>query len=247
MLRFPDALEVFMNHAFEFERKGARLLRPLLDGVKAGRLLPSEEFFGAFERLYREVSDVRQIMMDHGRTSARLVVNPAQVVISEARRTFAYLSLYGIATDAVLVNRVLPPVAADGYFARWAERETAGLDDIAASFPVPQFTAPLHNREIIGIPALEQLATEVYAERDPAEVMTHARPIRLKKLAHETLLEIDLLGIEKHEIELLCTGSELHLRVRDVGRRISLPASIAGQRIASSHLSKGVLQVLFSD
>jgi len=44
-------------------------------------------------------------------------VNPARVVIDETRRSFAYLSLYGVATDAVLVNRVLPPEAAAGYFA----------------------------------------------------------------------------------------------------------------------------------
>ena len=246
MLRFPDALAVFMDHVFAFERKGAKLLRPLLAGVNAGRLLPSEEFFDAFERLYREVSDVRQILMDNARTSARIVVNPAQVVIAEARRIFAYLSLYGIATDAVLINRVLPQSAADGYFARWAERESAGLEDIAASFPIPQFRAPLHNREIIGLPALSQLATEIYGARDPAEVMTHARPLRMRKLGERTVLEIDLHGIEKDEIEILSTGSELHLRVRDIGRRISLPASIAGLPVASSHLSQGVLHVVFS-
>ncbi len=246
MLRFPDALEIFMKHAFAFERKGASLLRPLLRGLDAGRLLPSEEFFGAFERLYHEVSDVRQILMDNARTSARLVVNPTQVVVSEARRTFAYLSLYGIATDAVLINRVLPDCAADGYFARWAERESAGLDEIASSFPIPQFRAPLHSREIIGVPALEQLATEVYAARDPAEVMSHAQPFRMRKRGDQTLLEIDLHGIEKSEIEVLSTGSELHLQVRDVGRRISLPASVAGLPIASSHFSQGVLHVLFA-
>ncbi len=252
MLRYPDVLEIFMEHFFEFERKGAQLLRPLLNGpllsgINAGRLLPSEEFFVAFERLYREVSDVRKILMDNTRTSARLIVNPAQVVIAESRRTYAYLGLYGVATDAVLINRVLPSCAADGYFARWAEREATGLAEIAESFPIPQFTAPLHNREIIGIPALEQLASEVYNARDPAEVMTRARPFRVRKQGRQTLLEIDLHGIEKDEIELLSTGSELHLRVRDVARRISLPSSIAGKPIARSHFSQGVLHVLFCD
>ena len=252
MLRFPDVLEIFMDHFFEFERKGAQLLRPLLNGpllggLKAGRLLPSEEFFCAFERLYREVSDVRKILMDNTRTSARLVVNPAQVVIAESRRTYAYLGLYGVATDAVLINRVLPRCAANGYFARWAEREATALAEIAASFPIPQFTAPLHNREIIGVPALEQLAVEVYAARDPAEVMTYARPFRMRKIGRQTLLEIDLHGIDKDEIELLSTGSELLLRVRDIARRISLPSSIAGLPIARSHLSQGVLHILFSD
>lgn len=247
MLRFPDVLEIFMDHFFDLERKGAQMLRPLLGGIKAGRLLPSDEFFAAFERLYREVSDVRHILMDNAQTSARLVVNPAQVVIAETRRTFAYLGLYGVATDAVLINRVLPSAAAGGYFARWAEREATGLAEIAASFPIPQFTAPLHNREIIGVPALERLATEVYAGRDPAEVMAHTQPFRMRKLGRRTLLEIELPGIEKDEVELLTTGSELHLRVRDVSRRISLPSSLMRKPIASSHLSHGVLHVLFSD
>jgi arsenite-transporting ATPase len=252
MLRFPDVLEIFMDRFFDLERKGAQLLRPLLNGpllagTGAGRLLPSEEFFGAFERLYREVSDVRAILVDNARTSARLVVNPAQVVIAESRRTFAYLGLYGVATDAVLINRVLPSHAAVGYFARWAEREASGLAEIAASFPIPQFSAPLHNREIIGVPALEQLASEVYGARDPAEVMTHTKPFRMRKTGRQTCLEIDLHGIEKDEIALLSTGGELHLRVRDVARRISLPSSIAGLSIESSRFSGGVLHVVFSE
>ena len=32
MLRFPDALRIFMAHFFEFERRGARILRPLRPG-----------------------------------------------------------------------------------------------------------------------------------------------------------------------------------------------------------------------
>ena len=39
MLRFPDALRIFMQHFFAIERKGARLLRPLVRGFEAGRLM----------------------------------------------------------------------------------------------------------------------------------------------------------------------------------------------------------------
>ena len=112
MLRFPDALRFFMENFFEMKRRGARLVRPLMNRLHAGRLVPREEVFDAFERLYREVEDVRQILLDGDRTTARLVVNPARVVIEETRRSFAYLSLYGVATDAVIVNRELPRAAA---------------------------------------------------------------------------------------------------------------------------------------
>ncbi len=245
MLRFPDALRIFMDHFFDIKRKGARLLRPLLKRIGANTLLPSEEVFDAFERLYGDIEDVRQILLDADRTSARLVVNPARVVIAETRRSFAYLSLYGVATDAVLVNRLLPPDAVGGYFARWAEREREAMADVECSFPVPLFRAPLRPQELIGVEALTALSVDVFGERDPAALFTRSRPIRLRKRGTRTLLEIDLPGVTKEEIDVAATGSELFVRVRDAHRRIALPASLAGCGIDAVSLREGVLQVAF--
>jgi arsenite-transporting ATPase len=245
MLRFPDALRIFMENFFQLERRGARLLRPLVDHLHAGRLLPREEFFEAFERLYREVEDVQQILLDGERTTARLVVNPARVVIEETRRSFAYLSLYGVATDAVVVNRRLPARAAEGYFARWAERERRELEDIQSSFPVPIFHAPLFPHELVGEAQLRELAEHVYGERDPAAVFTRARPIRLRKRAGRTCLEIELANARKEEIEVSLRGEVLLVRVRDAQRRIALPASVAGRAVAHARLEGGVLEVAF--
>ena len=105
MLRFPDVLRIFMENFFEMKRRGARLVRPLLERLHAERLVPGEEIFDAFERLYNDVDAVRAILLDDARTTARLVVNPARVVVEETRRSFAYLSLYGVATDAATTRR----------------------------------------------------------------------------------------------------------------------------------------------
>jgi arsenite-transporting ATPase len=245
MLRFPDALRIFMENFFQLERRGARLLRPLVERVHAGRLLPREEFFEAFERLYREVEDVQQILLDGDRTTARLVVNPARVVVEETRRSFAYLSLYGVATDAVVVNRELPSCAAEGYFARWAGRERRELEEVESSFPVPIFHAPLFPHEVVGETQLRELARHVYGERDPAAVFTRARPIRLRQRGGRTCLEVDLANARKEEIEVSLHGEVLLVRVRDAQRRIALPASVAGRPIAHARLEGGVLEVAF--
>ena len=245
MLRFPDALRVFMENFFELERRGARWLRPLARRAGAGRLLPQEEFFDAFERLYRDVEDVREILLDGDRTTARLVLNPARVVVEETRRSFAYLSLYGVATDAVIVNRLLPAHAAEGFFARWAAREAEELAEIEASFPVPILRAPLQPRELGGVEALAALGREVYGRRDPAAIFTRARPIRLVKRAGRTVLEIELPNASKEEVEVLVHGSELLVRVRDAQRRIALPGSVAGRPVEGARLAGGVLRVSF--
>lgn len=246
MLRFPDALRIFMEHFFDLERRGARLLRPLVKRLGAAGLVPREEFFDAFERLYREVEDVRQILLDTDRTTARLVVNPARVVVEETRRSFSYLSLYGVATDAVLVNRELPERATGGYFARWGARQREELEEIARSFPVPLFHAPLHSRELRGVSDLQALAREVFGDTDPARILTRARPIRLHKRGDRTVLAIDLHGVRKEELDVRSTGSELLVRVRDAERRIALPASLVGREVDEAHLDDGVLEVVFA-
>ncbi|HEY8121382.1 MAG TPA: ArsA-related P-loop ATPase, partial [Myxococcota bacterium] len=245
LLRFPDVLRLFMENFFDVKRRAARFVRPVATRLGAGSLVAPDSVFEAVERLYHEIEDVRQILLDETRTSARLVVNPARVVVDETRRSFAYLSLYGVATDAVLVNRVLPQAATGGYFARWAERERRELAEIESSFPVPIFHAPLRPTEPIGAEALRALARELFGERDPAAHFAQGRPIRLEKRDARTFLEIDLPSATRDEVDVTVIGDELLVRVRDAQRRIALPASVAGRAVASVRLAHGVLAIEF--
>ena len=246
MLRLPDVLRLFMERFFDVERRAARLLRPVANRVGAGRLVAPEAVFDAAERLYRDVLAVSQILLDETRTSARLVANPARVVLDETRRSYAYLCLHGVATDAVLVNRLLPPDAAHGYFARWAGGEERALVEIAESFPVPLFRAPLLPREPIGVDALRALARSTFGELDPARVLARGRPIRLEKDGAGTRLLVDLPGAEARDVEVVGRGDEVLVRVRDAHRRIALPASVAGRAIESVRLADGVLAIDFA-
>jgi arsenite-transporting ATPase len=246
MLRLPDVLRHLMDNLWGWERRTARLLRPIAERLGAGRVVAPEAVFDAFERLYAEVESVRQILLDEDRTSARLVVNPARVVVDETRRAFAYLCLYGVATDAVIVNRLLPETAAGGYFARWAERERAELAEIEKSFPVPQLFAPLRPAEVRGAEALAALGREVYGARDPAALFVRRRPVRLAKRDGATLLEIDMPSARADEVDVWIRGEDLFVSVRDFERRFTLPGSIGGLPIASTGWRDGVLEVRFA-
>lgn len=245
LLRFPDVLRLFMENLFDFKRRASKLVRPIAERIGAGRFVAPDAVFEAVERLYHQIEDVRQILLDSDRTSARLVVNPARVVVAETRRSYAYLSLYGVATDAVLVNRVLPAEAAGGYFARWAEREVSALAEIEASFPVPLFHAPLRPSEPIGVLALSSLAEALYGDRDPAALFSRTRPIRLEKHDGRTVLEIDLPNVEREDVQVTVHGRDLLVGVRDAQRRIALPDSVAGRPIGSVRLEDAVLHVSF--
>ncbi|RIK99929.1 MAG: arsenic-transporting ATPase [Proteobacteria bacterium] len=246
MLRFPDALAVFMGGVFDLERRAARALKPILETVGLRGLVPGDEVFAAFERLVSDVDDVRQILLDGDRTTARLVTNAARVVVDETRRSFAYLSLYGVATDAVLVNRLLPSAAQGGFFARWAAREHEELAALEAGFGVPLLRAELRAGEPIGVEALAALAREVYGARDPAAILQRGRPLRWRRVGATTRLEIDLPHVSKEEVEVAARGEDLHLRVRDARRAIALPASLVGRSVQSARLERDVLVVTFA-
>jgi arsenite-transporting ATPase len=245
MLRFPDALRIFMAHFFDLERKGARLLRPLLRGVDAGRLIPGEDFFDAFEKLYETVDAVQRILLDGTRTSARLIVNPTRIVVDESRRAFSYLSLHGIVTDAVIVNRVMPESAGRGYFRRWVEHERAELARIEADFPVPILQSGLRTAEVIGIPSLEELAGELFGLMDPAAPLSKGQPLRVRGSEGLLCLEIDLPGVAVEEVEVQMKGDELLLRVRDARRVLALPESLVGRPLERVRLRSSTLEIGF--
>lgn len=246
LLRLPDVLRHLMEGLWGWKRSAARALRPVAERLGAGRLVAPERVLDAFERLYDEVEGVRQILLDEDRTSARLVVNPARVVVDETRRSFAYLSLYGVAVDALLVNRVLPATAADGYFARWAERERAELAEIERSFPVPRLVAPLRPGELRGAAALAELGRELYAGRDPAERLVRRRPVRIERRDGAPVLAIDLASAREGEVDAWIRGADLWVGVRDFERRFALPASLAGLAIADTGWRDGVFEVRFA-
>ena len=95
-------------------------------------------------------------------------MNPERMVVKEAMRTFTYLNLYGYLTDAVVVNRVLPADAAEGYFAAWRESQQDHLDLVRSAFaPLPILEAPFFDREVVGPEMLDLLAERLFADTRP--------------------------------------------------------------------------------
>jgi HSP20 family molecular chaperone IbpA len=60
------------------------------------------------------------------------------------------------------------------------------------------------------------------------------------------VLAIELPGASKEEVDVVATGAELFVRVRDARRRIALPDSLQGKRVEESRLERGRLEVVFA-
>ena len=104
LLSFPDVVTWWLERILPSQRKLAPFARTLFDMP-----LPGEAVFDDVERLARNLVAMNGILRDRSRTTIRLVTSPDRMVVKESMRTFTYLNLYGYLTDAVVVNRLLPP------------------------------------------------------------------------------------------------------------------------------------------
>src|SRR6187397_3223511 len=120
LLSLPEIMSWYIERIFPVERRVVKAVRPLVSRMTS---LPiaSDQVFEAVERLHRNLDAVKVILTDEAVSSVRLVVNPEKMVISEARRTYTYLGLFGYRVDAVVVNRIFPDDVEDPYFSKWKD------------------------------------------------------------------------------------------------------------------------------
>ncbi len=171
LLSFPDVAQWWLDKVLPWERRLVAAARPfarsLLDVP-----MPGEDVLGDVQRLVGNLVAMNEILRDREHTSIRLVMNADRMVIREAQRTFTYLNLYGYLTDAVVVNRLFPEEVEGSYFEAWREQQTEGLELVREGFdPVPLLRARYFPEEVIGAEMLDRLGEELFAERDPEEVM----------------------------------------------------------------------------
>jgi arsenite-transporting ATPase len=248
LLSLPDALSWYIDRLFPSSRRIATVARPLLG--RFGNLPPiaSDAVFSAVERLYRNLERVRALLAEPESSTVRLVVNPEKMVVAEARRTYTYLSLFGYRVDAVVVNRLLPDDVTDPYFGKWKEIQADHFRTITESFaPLPILTCRLFDDEMVGLERLDEVATAVYAERDPAAVLAHAEPMRVtKERSGGYALRLDLPFAERGDLDVLRKGEELYVKVGSFKRNVLLPQALQPLEVVAATLRAGTLVVRFA-
>jgi arsenite/tail-anchored protein-transporting ATPase len=245
LLSFPDVATWWLDKVFAWERRIVSVARPLARGL-LDIPLPGDAVYDDVERLIRNLVAMNGILRDRSTTSIRLVMNPDRMVVKEAMRTFTYLNLYGYLTDAVVVNRVFPDEAGEGYFAGWHAVQSEQMELVRSAFsPVPILSAPYFPREVIGDEMLDLLADELFGEGDCAAVLHHELSQELSGENGRATLRLALPFAERGDIELKKIGLEVVVRVGGQKRTIILPPTMAPYATSGARFEDGALQVFF--
>ena len=245
LLSLPEIMNWYIDRIFPVQRRAVKAVRPILTRTTT---LPiaGDAVFAAVERLHRNLESVHEILTDEKVASVRLVVNPEKMVISEARRTYTYLGLFGYRVDAVIVNRIIPADVTDPYFGKWKDIQTEHLATVHESFePVPILEARLFDREMIGVPLLEEMADEVYRGLDAMAVLYHDDPIRVRRRGSGYVLTLRLPFVSRDDMDVHRRGEELYVRVGSYKRNLVLPQSLKRMVVREANFAGDHLEILF--
>ncbi len=245
LLSLPDIMSWYIERIWPVERKVVRAVRPLISRVTS-MPIAGENVFEAVERLHANLEAVKSILTDASMSSVRLVLNPEKMVISEARRTYTYLGLFGYRVDAVVVNRVLPDEVTDPYFGKWKDIQAEHLATVHESFePVPILQARLFDREMVGVSLLREMAEEVYGDRDAASILFHDEPIRVAKRGGTYVLTLHLPFTSRDDMDVHRRGEELYVRVGPYKRNLILPQTLRRLVVREANFAGDRLEIAF--
>lgn len=250
LLSLPEISGWYMRRFYKPFQGMANTLSPVFEPIFkriTGFSLPDREVMDAPYEFYEQIEALERVLTDNSQTTVRLVTNPEKMVIKESLRAHAYLSLYNVATDLVIANRIIPDRVNDPFFARWKETQQQYRQEIKENFhPLPIKEIPLYTEELCGLAALERLKENLYADEDPAQVYYQETTLRVSQESGNYILEVYLPSIPKSQIQLHKTGDELNIRIGNHRRNLVLPQALAALKPVAAKMETDYLRIQFA-
>jgi arsenite-transporting ATPase len=247
LLSAPDLNRWYTRNLVSLSRG---LARAILPSLRALVKLPIGEdvIQERISQLFDQVDALRAILTDGVQTSVRLVLNPDHMAVRETQRAYTYMNLFGLAVDALFVNRVLPEEVADPFFTHWKADQALHRQEIQELFaPLPTFEVPLMRREVVGLQDLEGLARQLYADRDPIPPFSNEQPLRFYVDGKRYMLALRVTGVESGSVELEKQGDELRIKLGRFRRSLVLPQYLAGLQPAWAQVEGDYLKIAFEE
>ena len=248
LVTLPEVAHGGMRWLLRLQRAAARVAEPIARGW-VGVPVPKADVFAEAEQLvFKTLGRLRDRLLSEG-TSVRIVVTPESMVIDEARRALTDLALFELATDAVVLNRMLPAEALEEEFFRdWGRAQLERRAEVASVFaPLPILEAPLAEDEVRGVAALAEHGRLLFGERSPSARLGHGSGLRFERAESGGRLRIPLSGEGTAGLDVVRIEDDLVIGIAGRRRRIALPAGFARLDVERVAVEDAALVVAFGE
>ncbi len=244
LLKYPERLSGFIEKILPIKRIGVKTVGKVVESAMKIPM-PKDNVFDDIEYLMDKMKRLQNLMLNKQVVSLRVVTTPEKIVISEAKRNFTCLYLYHYNVDAIIVNRVYPQSAMEGYFNKWMQAQEEALQEISRSFSeVPRFYVELQQSELRTLDVLRELGEQIFAKCNPDDILFSKEIYEVDR--EERILRIYLPFADKEELCLEQAQRELAVGVRNEKRRFPIPPEFADGEIEGAKFEDGYLHIRFS-
>ncbi|NJO85224.1 MAG: ArsA family ATPase [Blastochloris sp.] len=242
LLTMPETFQWYAARVMDWEPGTLKIARPF---VKS--LAPNADVFAMLKRLTRGVGELRETLSDPEISSYRLVLNPERMVLKEAQRASTYLALFGYPIDGVVLNRVLPPEAAEGPFLQEMARVQQQYRQQAYDTfqPLPIWESPYYARDLSGLEDLSMIGNALFGDIDPVKVQFRGTTHEIVRDGESYIMRLPLPHVEIGKVSLVKRGDELFIEIGNFRRDMILPMTLAERPAQRAVFRNGVLEVRF--
>jgi len=245
LLKFPEMFGHMIETVLPMKRKAIKVAGPAIQTITKVPM-PKTSVFDEFEKLFVRLEQLQELMLNKEVVSLRIVTTPEKIVIKETKRNFTWLHLYDYNVDAVIVNKVYPRQALEGYFNRWVELQEEGLNEIQESFrDIPVFNLMLQKYELKTVEVLETIGN-LYGNSNPMDILSTHKIFTVSQEGDVHKMNVYLPFVEKSEMDLGQNDGEIQISIKNEKRCFVLPHQLQGKTITSAKLNEGILAIDFS-
>ena len=242
LLSFPEAMTWYMDKIFPMGRLAAKLVRPVWNTVSSVSI-PDDEVFKSVESLYEYLKRIRSILSDPKISTIRLVMNPDKMSLSETKRAFTYLLLYGYPVDSVFVNKIYDE-STGSFFEGWRNNQGEIIRDVHDSFTdLRIFKVPMLSEEPIGIEKLQKMSDLIYGSSDPLDTFSKEKSIQFVKDKNKYVVKLRLPFADKEKLDIYNKGGELIIQLGNWKRVFYLPTVYSDKNPVKAEFNNGVLDI----
>ncbi|MEM9176386.1 MAG: ArsA family ATPase [Myxococcota bacterium] len=248
LVTLPEVAHGGLRWLLRLQRAAAHVAEPIARGL-VGMPLPKADVFEEAERLFFQTLGRLRDRLSSDETSVRLVVTPESMVIDEARRALTDLALFELGTDAVVLNRMLPPEALEeAFFREWGRAQEVRRAEVASVFaPLPILEAPLAEDEVRGVAALAAHGERLFGAHAPSARLGQGPGLRFERDGAGGRLRLPLSGRDAASLDVARIEDELVIGVAGRRRRITLPAGFARLEVERVAIEDAALVVAFGE
>jgi arsenite-transporting ATPase len=247
LLKFPELLAWYMEKFFPIGKVAMRILAPLTKTVFKIQL-PDKDAMTDIERLYLKLIELQEFLKDRKTTSIRIVTMPEKMVVEETKRNFMYMHLYDYHVDGIYINRILPKDMDNPFFNEWITIQNQYIEELEAVFEgIPIYKIPWFDTDLNGLSGIDRIEQNVLKGRDVFSIQEELFSQCFEKVDTGYNLLLKLPFIEKGELGLHESGTDIIIKIGNFKRCIPKPNALRNYVVSGARLSEGILTVNFTE